>query len=229
MADNDELQTARIIGGGPGSSIDDNYRDVEAAMRTIFGITADADYSEAMQVAASGDITMTGTLTLDADPTEDLMIATKQFVDNAPGSGANVRCTLVLSSGQVISDGNTDALGWDAAHIEAGGECWDVGDPTKLIFPVAGDYIIGAVIAGVGDGAAPYFNVSMRANGSTWLYTNLGLGKGSLFTSDVSADFAVMERMSIADYIEIFVTVIGSDHTMSTTCYLWAMKVGGIA
>jgi hypothetical protein len=228
MASNNELQTSRIIGGGPGSSIDNNFRDVEAAMRTIFGITADTDYSEAMQIITGPDATMTGALTLAADPEEDLEACTKQYVDNNAGTAASIRCSLILSDGQLIADGDDDPLEWATAHVEAGGECWDVGEPTRLIFPVWGHYFITGVIVGRGTAATPQFTVAMKANSVTWLYDHLGYGHNSSAGGvDASVPFAVMEILGENDYIEIFVAATGSQHGMAADCYLSMMKVGG--
>ena len=226
MADNNELQTSRIIAAGPASEIDNDFRDLEAALRTIFKITADNDCQEALQILTGPDITMTGTLTLAADPTADLHACSKQYVDNNVGTAALVRCQVVLSSTQVVNAAATDALGWDAANIEEGGDCWAAGAPTRLVAPVAGDYIFGAnIMADVASGV-PYFTDSVKYNGATWLYTHLGLGAALVNTQNAAVSFAIMENMSASDYIEIFVSPSTVNHTFQANCYAWMMKVG---
>jgi len=233
MAANDELQTSRITVGSSGSSVDNNFRDVEAALRTIFGITADTDYSEAMQVWAQDPsaenriVKMTGMLTLAGDPTEDLHVATKQYVDNNSGIPSTTRGRVRLTSTQSITDGNSDALEWDAASIEAGGDCWDAGDPTQIVFPVSGDYLIGGCIVGNGDGSTPpAFSVSLKLNGTTFLYPFLGMGKTGSSGVSSGVTFAVMEPVAATEYVEVFVTVDGCDHVISAGSSAWIMKVG---
>jgi len=228
MADNNELQTSRITVDSAGSAVDNAFRNVEAALRTIFGVTADADYSEAMQIGSGPDITMTGSLTMAADPVEDLEVATKQYADNIPGSSASVRCAVVLSSGQTVNSGNTDALGWDAAEIEEGGDCWAIGAPTRIVFPVAGDYMIGGAILAAPAAAAPNFEILMKYNGSVWVYDHLAFGKNSQTGGGVwaSANFAVLETFALSDYIEIFLKANSNNHVVDVDSRVWIMKVG---
>jgi hypothetical protein len=225
MADNTELQTSRIIGTGAGSAVDNNFRDVEAAIRKIFGITADTDYSEAMQILTGPNATMTGTLTLAGDPTDDLHACTKQYVDNNTGVAATVRCSLVLSSGQNVLEGDDDALRWDVANIEFGGECWNIGNAARLVFPSSGHYLITGAVIGETIVDYPNFVVGMKANEETWLYNNLGYGHAKKLKASVS--FAVMELMGKDDYIEVFVNSIINNLIVHATTYVSMMKVGG--
>ena len=82
MSSTNELRTARLTAADSGALIDDAFRDTEAALRTVFGVPADTAMSEAMQIVAGGNVTMTGSLTIAGTPTSDLMAATREYVDN---------------------------------------------------------------------------------------------------------------------------------------------------
>ena len=227
MANNDELQTARITVDSAGSSVDDAFRNVEAALRTIFKLTADSDCQQAMQIGSGPDITMTGTLTMAADPIEDLEVSTKQYADNIPGASSSARCTVVLSGGQGVLAGATDALGWDAAEIEEG-QCWDITNPTRIRFPATGDYMIGGIILAAPAAAAPNFELLMKYNGSVWVYDHLAFGKNSQTGGGVwaSGNFTVMETFTLGDYIEIFLKANTNDHVVDVDSRAWIVKVG---
>lgn len=233
MADNNELQTSRIVLGSDGSFVDNDFANVEAALRTIFGITADADCEEAMQIGTGPDITMTGDLTLAGDPTEDLHVCTKQYVDSDGSTAATVRCQVVLSSGQVVTvaDGET-ALGWDAANIEAGGECWDIGDPTKIVFPEDGDYLLCAAIIANTASVGTNFTIQVKINGGEFWPTGFSFdcGRGtwgaSYSTREAGVQFAVLQPLLADDYFEVFVQSVGTTHTFQADCHAWMMKVG---
>lgn len=236
MADNNEIQTSRITGAGPGSSIDDHFRNFEQAYRTIFGVTADSDVQECAQIGSGPNVTMTGTLTLAGAPSADLMAATKAYVDGFAGSASSLRATLKLTSLQTITGaGGFEVISWDGVDIEEGGDLWDVGTPTRLKFPVAGDYLIGGVIEAKDtddSGDAASIQAALYLNGATWLYTKLGQATGYFWSSpaiDMYAgiSFAVMEPMSADDYVELYIDSYNSQNQdVLTTSKLWTMKVG---
>ncbi len=102
MSATNELRTARLTGTvDDGPDIPTALSNLEEALRTIFGVTADTVMAEAMQIDAAGDVTMTGTLTLAGAPSEDLEASTKAYADGVvtgwnPGQ-AMVRRTLTQS------------------------------------------------------------------------------------------------------------------------------------
>jgi len=89
------LKSARMSDATQLNFVDDDVNAIEAALRDIFGITADVDTANALTIPATGDMTVNRNLimgsgkilTLDADPTANLEAATKQYVD-ANGGGA---------------------------------------------------------------------------------------------------------------------------------------------
>jgi hypothetical protein len=229
MADNSELQTARVIRLGPGSFVDNDFRNVEAALRLLFGVTADSDYEEAMQIGTGPNIVMSHDLTLAQAPTADLHAATKKYVDDEGNVAASTRCTVVTTGGtQTILAGVDDPIDWEDVEIEEGGDCWDAGEPTRIMFPVAGDYLITGCIQAVNIVAGiPAFAVSMYLDGIAWMYTLLAYGSnqndGGAYAG---APFAVMDRMEKDDYIEIYVNAVGVNHGISDECRVTIMKVG---
>ncbi|MHC4239468.1 MAG: hypothetical protein ACYSUC_06895 [Planctomycetota bacterium] len=229
MADNNELQTSRLSSGGPGSYVDNDMADLEAAIRTIFKVTADSDLSAVASIGTGPDMTLLGTLTLAGDPTEDLHACTKQYADNTQGIAAPLRCTLVLSGGQTVNNGNTDALGWDAAHIEQGGDCWAGGNPTRIVAPAAGDYILTGCIQGKGAGGTDAdFHVKVKLNGTTWLYDLLAIGYNDCGAGsyEAGAPFAIMEPMDPDDYLEVFVYAFNNNQEIAVDSMVSWFKVG---
>jgi len=228
MADNNELQTSRFIQLGPGSQVDNGIAAFEAAMRTIFKITADSDLSAAMAIGTGPDATLAGTLTLAADPTESLHACTKQYVDNASGVAAAYRCTAVLSDGQLVANGNTDALEWDSVHIEQGGDMWNIATPSRLKCPVSGDYLFTAAILGRGAVTqSADFDVSIRVNGVV-LYPLIARGNHIVDTGtfDATGAFSILEPMDAGDYLEVFVYADGENQDLFETSYISWFQVG---
>jgi hypothetical protein len=230
MADNNELQTSRLISGGPGSYVDNDIADFEAAMRTIFKVTADSDLSAVSSIGTGPDMTLLGTLTLAGDPTDDLHACTKQYVDTIAGTGAAYRATVILTGSQTVNNGNTDALEWDTAHIEAGSSAmWNIANPSRLVTPVDGDYLFVGSIEGRGASSTDAdFDISAKLNGSTWLYTLLGIGHNECAPGsfDAGVQFAFMEPMNASDYIEIFAYAYNANQVFGVTSQIAWFKVG---
>jgi len=216
MADNDELQTARLILTGAGSYVDNDVADLEAALRTIFKITADQDLSAVASIGSGPDMTMAGTLTLAADPTEGAHACTKQYIDNTGGGGGATRCTVNLTSTQTVLKDAIDVLSWDATHFEAGGDCWAGGYPTRLVAPIDGDYWYCGVVSGHAAGGEGHFDVRVKLNGTTWIYDFLSLARSEVSTTEnVGASFNFMEPMDAGDYVEIFVHATQADQVIA--------------
>jgi len=227
MADSNELQTSRFLLGGAGSQVDNGIAAFEAAMRTIFKITADSDLSEAMAIGAGPDATLAGTLTLAGDPTENYDCCTKQYVDNVGGGGGTTRCTLTLSSTQTVNDGNLDAISWDVAHIEAGGDCWDIGAPTRLVAPVTGDYLIMGCIQGSAAAADPDFQVAIKYNGGVYAYDLIQIARNETGGDyPGAAPFAFMEPMNSEEYIEVFVYAFNANQVIAVDSQISMLLLG---
>jgi hypothetical protein len=227
MADNVQFQTSRVQAGSMGSSVDNDFANMENAMRTVFGATADADISAISTIGAGPDMTLLGTLTLAGDPTSDLMACTKQFVDNATGGDASSICAAVYVTIPVkVAAGNTVAVSFDAAWFEDGGDCWAAGNPTRLTAPEGGYYCVQGVVPLYGDVASAEAAVSIKRNGSTWLYTHISHGKtaegAGYYTG---APFMFLEPLNLGDYIEVYVTAIGNDTYYEVVRLSW-FKVG---
>jgi hypothetical protein len=227
MADNNELQTSRLTSGGPGSYVDNNVADFEAAMRTIFGVTADSDISAVASIGTGPDMTLLGTLTLAGDPTEALHACSKQYVDNNAGGGASTRCTVTLSSTQTVNDGNTDAIAWDATHIMQGGTSWAAGNPTRLAAPVAGDYFFSGCIQGSAAAANADYHVKVKLNGITWIYDLIAVAHNEQGGAmKAGASFCFLEPMNAEDYIEIFVYAFNANQVIAVDSMVSWFKVG---
>jgi hypothetical protein len=141
MADNNELQTSRLTNASAGSSIDDALANVEATLRTIFGIPADTAMSEAMSIDSSGNVTMTGTLTLAGDPSTDLMAATKQYVDNnVSASVVRYWCGVATQS---VANSSWATLDWASIEDNTDAGSWTVsGSNSGLVPPEEGYYAV---------------------------------------------------------------------------------------
>jgi hypothetical protein len=202
--------------------------DMEAALRTIFGITADSDLSAAFTFGTGPNATMAGTLTLAGDPTENLHVCTKQYVDNNAGGGAETRCTVNLTASQTVNDGNTDAISWDAAHIENGGDCWAIGNPTRLVCPVDGDFLFFGCIPGSAAAADADYHIKIKLNGTTWIYDLIAVAHNEQAGSvEGGASFAFFEPMNASDYIEVFVYAFNANQVIASDAMVSWIKVDG--
>ena len=152
MSDTNELKTTRIDGStDDGVDLAAKFPNFEAAMRTIFGVPADTAMSEAMQIAAGGNVVMTGTLTGSAEPTVDLEAAVKSYVQSHSSDLGAVRCRAYLTSNINHSiPPSTLYIPWDAADIDEVGDnngtVWDIANPSRLTLPSpssGGGYIVG--------------------------------------------------------------------------------------
>jgi hypothetical protein len=202
--------------------------DFEAAMRFIFGVTADSDISAVASIGTGPDMTLLGTLTLANDPTEPYHCCTKQYVDNTGGGGGATRVTVTLSSTQTVTNGSTDAISWDAAHIESGGDLWAIGQPTRIVAPVEGDYLITGSIMGSAAAADADFHVKIKYNGGVYAYDLLSIGqmRGEAGTYKAGAPFAIMESFSAEDYIEVFVYAFNNDQVIAVDSQVSMVLLG---
>jgi hypothetical protein len=214
MANNNEFQSARLNGAvDDGADLVAQWANLEAAIRNAFGITADTDYSEAMQIATGPNITMTGTLTLRADPTTDLMAATKQYLQaNATQFGA-VAARMYLTSDQNIETWNTDYLEWDAADINEGSP-WSASYPSRFTVPASQDgYYLFGVTAAYDVDAAGWDNhckIDLQVNrGDRYTVHSNYWGEKDEFGA---CGQIVLASLSAGDYVEVL-TEAGSGGT----------------
>lgn len=289
MADSNELQTQRVTIHSLGSALDNDLANLEAALRTIFGITADTDYSVALsgwtldsenvweiahtthprhvyfdgvrgtersskeeltqeydwywggakifvystsdpdtaytlverspfgKITPAGVTYLAGTLTLAADPVTDNQVATKQYVDNNSTSAASVYASVKMTSNQLVSSGSTDAIEWDDTDLEFGGTCWAAGEPTRLVVPDDGDYLIQANIQGVASDLASdtTFYLTIKKNGNVIHDSLWGTNRYDIAASfGAVAVFIGLESCSEDDYFEVFVTAVDRNHTV---------------
>jgi hypothetical protein len=228
MADNQQIQTARVALGSMGSSVDNDLANLEAALRTIFGATADSDISAISTIGAGPDMTLLGTLTLAGDPTTDLQACSKQYVDNASGGdAASVVAGAHLTSLQDITSGSTDVISWDAATFEDGGDSWAVGNPTRLTAPETGNYYVQGLFEMYTVGGSVEAKVAVKLNGSSWLYTHIG----HAFTTQgggqvIGVPIMFMEPLTAGDYLEFYVTAVGVNVRVDATSRVSWFKVG---
>ncbi len=171
MADEDKkLMTARLTNASQGSSIDNSIADLEAALRLIFGVTADTVMAEAMSISAAGNVTMTGDLTLAGAPTDASHAATKAYVDALSGAEPEFAvCKVTMSSGQTIGTGSSTELLWDSEVIDPDG-CHSVAAATGRITIPAGKggyyYVILHFQWSTNPGTGDYSEVVIKKNGS---------------------------------------------------------------
>jgi len=146
MTDNLQLQTARLTNASAGNLLDNSIADIENAMATVFGITADSPVSQVMSISSAGNVTMIGDLTLSGAPTADLHASTKAYADANTGGGGGIthKIEVILSTDELIAWNTEDALiNWDYAVFEDGDSTqWDSGAPSKIYCRESGDYLI---------------------------------------------------------------------------------------
>jgi hypothetical protein len=225
-----ELKTSRLTSSGAGSYVDNDMANMEATLRTIFGATADSDLSAVSSIGSGPDMTLLGTLTLAGAPTNDLHAATKVFVDGFSGTAATVRSAIKMNATQNITADTPTPLQWGAAEIESGGNSWDVGNPTRILFPVSGDYLVGGVVTAVDKigGSAIGAGGGIYLNGSLWLYEKVTWGLSAYNADRLALSFQFMEPMSEGDYIEFYYLPHPTlDATVQAQSRIWTMKVGG--
>jgi hypothetical protein len=149
MAANNEFRTARLNGAvDDGADLVAQWANLEAAIRNAFGITADTDYSEAMQIATGPNITMTGDLILAGNPTTDLMAAPKQYLTANATSFGSAMARAYLTSDQDIPTSTGGYLEWDTADINVG-SMWSAEYPSRFTIPTDEDgyYLFGFTLA----------------------------------------------------------------------------------
>ena len=222
MADNDELKTTRLSDSSDGATIDNAFANIEAALRKIFKIPADTAMSEAMQIAAGGNVTMTGAMTLEGAPSTDLMAATRRYVQSGSGGLGTVMCAAGLTS---TGSYNTDSyIEWDQADIEVGGEVWSSGNPTRLTIPSSGTYLVGACAAVAPSGSNTHPWLVLVVNRTTThtkmvnpVATPDGVYKG--------ISFSQLFQFTAGDYLELYIFTISIAFSLSSESRFWIMKV----
>lgn len=146
MSATNELRTNRIIGSvDDGKKVVTAFADVEAALRTVFGIPANTAMSEAMTITnATGNVTMTGTLSSSTVPTSDLHAANRLYVTQSGGTSAfgNSRAIVALASNQAIAGNVPLWIPWYSSLVDTGG-FWSSGNPTRFTIPTDGEYMVG--------------------------------------------------------------------------------------
>jgi len=139
-----ELLTSRIDGDGDqGPELVTKFAQLEADLRSIFGIPADTAMSEAMDVGTGTNVVMTGSLSLAGLPTSDLMACSKSYLQTLGGAFGSVRCRAFLSSNVDVNTG-VYYMPWSAADINVG-SMWVGTAPSRFTIPEGegGNYIIG--------------------------------------------------------------------------------------
>ena len=234
MTDNLQIQTSRLISSGSGSLVDNDVANFENAVRTIFGITADSDLSAAFSIGTGPDMSMVGDLTLAGAPTADLHAATKAYVDAFSGTAATVRASVSPSTEQTIPVSSSATMTFGTAEIETGGNCWDAGNATRIVFPEDGAYLIGGSIScrNTDQDDTAGFYVSIKQNGSTTIYDKFVLGtvyatNQAIYDEYTTASFALLDIFDATDYIELVIETAIYEIDIQTNSRVYIMKVGG--
>jgi hypothetical protein len=170
MADEDKkLMTSRLTNASQGSYIDNSIADLEAALRLIFGVTADTVMSNAMTISAAGNVTMVGDLTLAGAPTDAAHAATKAYVDALSGAEPDfVVCKVTKSGGQTVSNNSITTLTWDSEVIDPDGCHSTVTNTERLTVPAAQGgyyYVMSHFQWSANPGAGSYTEVRIYKNG----------------------------------------------------------------
>lgn len=208
MSATNELRTNRIIGStDDGKKVVTAFADVEAALRTIFGIPADTAMSEAMTITnATGNVTMTGTLTASAAPTSDLHAATRGYATQVGGTSSfgNQRAVVGLTSNISLTSVWPYYIEWDAAPLDSGG-FWSSGNPTRLTAPEDGEYMAGLTSYFTMPTWGVSFGASVNRSGSdVW---SLGYFRYTIGSHAGMASFTPLSKLnkltlSSGDYVE---------------------------
>lgn len=167
--------------------------------------------------------TLTGDLTLDADPDADLKAATKQYVDDIktwPNVKVQRTSDLTLTaSATTIVDWTSERYDTDAIHDNST-------NPSRLTIPTGegGKWLIGAKITINDPNADCSARVRITKNGNTWTDEYM-----FFFTTDnlkKTTRLVELFDASAGDYYEIKIT---NFHTSSLTLHddfsrFWAIK-----
>lgn len=205
MADNLQLQTARLTNSSAGNLLDNSIADIENAIATVFGITLDSPVSQVMSISSAGNVTMIGDLTLSGAPTVALHASTKAYADANTGGGGGIthKVEVILTTDESIGWNTEDALiNWDYAVFEDGDATqWDSGAPSKIYCRESGDYLIYGQIEAYHDyNTNDGFSIDLYKSGvkihdaivSGMTY----LGIGSFF------HFAILYSLTSGEYLE---------------------------
>jgi hypothetical protein len=207
MTDNLQLQTTRLTNASGGNLLDTAIADIENAISVLFGITKDSVIDPPMSIAADGNVTMLGDLTLAGAPSAALHCSTKKYVDDNPGPGGSAYICWLRNSLQTVSAGTGANVSWTAAYVEDGdaGQ-WDSGDPTKLVCKSAGDYlIIGRACVDEISVTGPYTgNFDLRVNGAAIITEIVNQYMGASTPDQFFFCFGVMRTLAEDDYIQLY-------------------------
>lgn len=145
-----------------GTATDQTARDAAvAAQRTANGkpSQADIDTAIATKVSKSGD-TMTGKLTLDGAPTNNLHAATKKYVDDRGGTGEDATARAAAAAAQTTADAALPKTGGTMS-----GKIILDGNPTENLHAATKQYVDdNAGGGGGGEGAALSDSTPIRPN-----------------------------------------------------------------
>lgn len=220
MSATNELRAARINGASDdGSALITKWAQMEESIRTIFGITADTDYSAAFNIATGPNCTMVGTLTLSGDPTSDSHCATKQYVQSI-GSGVGIARCRVYLTGDVV-ESSSFYMPWDVADINEQ-SMWSAVNPTRITIPsgYAGDYLVGVTSTWEASGA-DYLDLYCKKNRSSsysrFLHDTVPGTQGSFFF--VATDLVA------GDYLEFYFGISKSTTFASANTVAWAYNL----
>jgi len=112
----DRIATAvsDLVDGAP--ELLDTLNELAAAINDDASFSSTITTSIGEKVAKSGD-TMTGALTLHADPTSDLHAATKQYVDDTVSNAiSEVAATTKYAASNTLLEPTSNVVSWVVAH-----------------------------------------------------------------------------------------------------------------
>lgn len=228
MADDRQLQTSRLLNTNAGNLIDDSFADLEAAVRYIFGITADTPYSQAMSIDASGNVTLSGQLTLAGAPTVDLHAATKKYVDdNTVAGGAIDRLVLAAESFPITSASETE-IEWNQALVQTDVDTWSLGTPGTITIQDTGVYMLGVWF--YGSRISPHsdvgFDIRAKVNAAyvgkplVTQWTDEGT-----YGYPLSGSGQIMLELTAADTLKLYATMISASATGTVVARLWLVRI----
>jgi hypothetical protein len=218
MSNTNELQATRIDGDeDQGPELVTKWANLEESLRTIFGIPADTVMSEAMQVGTGPNIVMTGTLTLNGQPTADLEAAPKSYVQSI-GSGVGIaRARAYLTSDYEAA--SSVYVPWDAADINEQ-SIWSPVYPTRFTVPsgYAGDYLVGFTMSLTWSGSSyPYVVVQKNRSGS---YESIMRSRSGGTGRGMSGLFLAKD-MSVGDFIEFAIDIDAASTVEKANSTAW--------
>jgi hypothetical protein len=235
MTDNLQLQTTRLTNASAGNLIDTSIADIENAISVLFGITKDAVIDPPMSIAANGNVTMLGDLTLAGAPSVALHCSTKKYVDDNATGGGGYACSIVDGAAYVAASSTGFMSFSSTPDVEEGdsGQFDYSTDATKIICKSAGDYLILGNMAWDSIDSGPDFDRETPFNGQFELYVNganiadavMGKYSDNTVVYDIYGTFGVMRTLAENDYIQLRANNLNNDENHPSSCRLTIIKL----